>query len=682
MTTETTAVESEENKENIVEPAKNEEPTAEAVESMNNVFLLKERFEINFEEPLPNLDTNGAKAFAVKDHITPQRSLFALVCSNETSPRLSYLAYLKSIDAPNILKLIEYGIIRKDNNEEFMTLIYNMPSGPRVDDFEKDKEPVSPQTFEKLALSLLSACEVLKTFGITHRAIRINNIFYKDSSKKELVLGDCLASFPSFYQPIHYETIENMMCDPQSRGNGTYENDLYSCGVALLEIVTKRTFSSEASVVEQVKQKLKNTSYNTLVSGEKINSQIAVVLRSLLDDIPENRCTSLQLYNFYEGKTTSLLTTDTAEKSNRSLIINGEKCYTQKAAAINMLLYPDFGIEVIQSGKLLEWIKIGLENEKLYNKLEKMISAEKDGNKNILLYKTCIALDYSLPLKTSEGFLFPAGLAKCIFFNKKRSVSLNYLQSLISSDIIKFWYQEQPYLRAPSNAGEFKSYISRNDIGYGFDRIMYDYDEDLPCISPLLGNSFVNNLSRLLKALNNYKGDYQTMPFDKNIIAYLRCKMGKKIDAIISDINANQDALKASGIIRLYATIQSKHGPAQLANLTQWLVVISKSLIHTYHNIKYQKYLEQELVKKSKNGKIMDIIEILENEEARNKDKTDFSEALKLANFLLSEKAKILSGDSKIENEARDLALRFSSILAVLTMLSAFVFTLIYWTIS
>ena len=78
----------------------------------------------------------------------------------------------------------------------------------------------------------------------------------------------------------------------------------------------------------------------------------------------------------------------------------------------------------------------------------------------------------------------------------------------------------------------------------------------------------------------------------------------------------------------------------------------------------------------------MEIIEILENEEARDKDKSDFSEALKLVNFLLSEKAKILSGDSKIENEARDLALRFSSILAVLTMLSAFVFTLIYWTIN
>ncbi len=659
-----------------------EEKEEQVSELVKNVFLLKERFEIDFQKPLPELSTNGAEAFEVNDNISPQRSLFALICSNETAPRLSYIAYLKSIDSPNILKLVEYGIVKKESGEEFMALVYNKPSGPRADEFEKNFDGLSPSKFESLALSLLSACDVLKTFGLTHRAIRTSNLFYKDSTRKELVLGDCLASFPSFHQPVHYETIENMLCEPQSRGNGTLENDLYACGVALLEIALNRKISSEASSVEQLKQKLKNTSFSYLISGEKIHSQISVVLRSLLDDLPENRCTYVQLHNFFEAKTTVLTSSDSIEKANRSLIINGEKCYTQKSVAVTMLLNPDFGIEVIQSGKLLEWIKVGLENEKLYNKAEKLISAEKENNKTNLLYKTCILLDYSLPLKTTDGFLFPGGLAKSIFYCKRKSIPLTDIQKLINSDIIKLWYQEQPYQRAPSNAGEFKSYMARNDLGYGFDRIMYDFDEDLPCISPILGKSFVNSLSRLLKSLNNYQGDYQNLPFDKNIVAYLRCKMGKKIDGIITDLNANQDVLKISAILRLYATIQNKHGPAQLSNLTQWLVIISKPIIHSFHNIKYQKYLEQELIKVSKAGKIIDIVEILENEEARNKDRSDFSEALKLTNFLLNEKSKILSGDSKIEEEARDLAFRFSSILAVLTMLSAFVFTIIYWTVS
>lgn len=657
-----------------------EQPAEDFVENSLNSILLKDRFEICLDKPLPDLDSNGAKAFEVKDNINPQRNLYALICGKDLSSRLSYLPYMKSIDSPFILKLVEYGIVAVEKNEETMALIYKKPTGPRADNFNEAAPKLSPETFKSLAVSILSACDVLKTFGLTHRAIRLNNLFFKDSSRTELVLGDCLATFPSYYQPLVYETVENTLCEPQSRGNGTPEQDLYSAGVALLSLVLGKEVSSEMSAAEQIRQKLKTSSFSFLSANEKIHSQMGVVLRSLLDDNPENRCDYNHLINYYEGKTTSFSTPDTFDRSTRALIINGEKCYTRKNAALTMLANPDFGIEVIQSGKLLDWVKNGLENEKLYAKIEKLISSDKENpDKNSLLAKICILLDCSLPLKTADGYIFPSGLAKTIFYNKKNGLSLNHLQTLIMSDAIKLWYQEQPSLRAPTNAGEFKLYLSRNDFGYGFDRIMYDVDEDLPCVSPLLGETLVNSVARLLKALDNYKGDYQNLPFDKSIIAYLRCKMGKKIDGVLTDINANQDALKIGAIIRLYATIQNKNGPAMLPNLTQWLVSISKPLIQSFHNIKYQKYLEQELLQISKNGKIIEIVEILDNEEARTKDKAEFSEALKAVSFLLTEKNKILSGDSKIEEEARDLALRFTSILAVLTMLSTFVFSLIYW---
>lgn len=646
-------------------------------------FLLKERFEIRFDQPLPDFNSNGALAYEVKDNINPQRNLFALVCGDETSPRLSYLPYMKSIDSPNILKLVEYGILTTTNERETMALIYNKPTGGRADVFEEDAAKLPPETFKSLALSLLSACDVLKTFGLTHRAIRLNNLYYKDPSHTELVLGDCLAAFPAMYQPMAYETVENMLCPPQSRGNGSVENDLYAAGVALLGLALNHDIFSDLSTGEQIRQKMKNGSFIFLSGNEKIHNQIAVVLRALLDDNPENRCDYAHLYNYYDGKTAGFTATDNFDRSTRALTVNGEKNYTRKNAALSMLANPDFGIEVIQSGKLLEWVKNGLENEKLYTKIEKQIAAEKENpDKSLLLARICIYLDCSIPLKYGDSYLFPNGLAKTIFYNKKNNISMSSLQTLITTDIIKLWYQEQPSLRAPTNAGEFKLYISRNDYGYGFDRIMYDIDEDLPCISPLVGKTFVNSVSRLLKALDNFRGDYHTLPFDKNIIAYLRCKMGKKIDGILIDINANQDTLKLGAVIRLFANIQSKNGPAQLINLTQWLANISKPLIQSYHNIKYQKYLEQELLQLSKNGKIIEIVDILENDEARSRDKSDFSEALKNANFLLTEKAKILSGDTKIEDEARDLALRFSSILAVLTMLSAFVFSLIYWVIK
>ena len=655
--------------------------TPDLKQEIQDIIVLKERFEINMSQPLPQLDTNGAKAFEVVDKINPTRLLFALVCF-EGYPRLSYLPYMKSIDSPNILKLVEYGHISIKDADK-VVLIYNRPTGPRADEFINGTEKLSEEDFKTLVLSLLSACNELKTFGLTHRAIRLNNVFFKDKSRKELILGDCLASFPSFYQPLIYETVENILCPPQSRGNGCFEQDIYAAGVTLLGITLNHSIDSELSAFELLRQKLKNNSFSFLSNNEKIPNYASVILKIMLDDNPEVRCDYTAVVNFFEGKTLNLAQADSTTKSNKALIINGEKCYTRKNAALAILNNPDFGLEVIQSGKLLEWVKSGLENEKLHNKLSIIISTEKENpNKNLLLAKACIYLDSSLPLKCGDSFIFPEGIAKTIFYNKKNNLSLDPLQSLISSEIIRLWYQEQPRLRAPTNAGEFKLYITRNDYGYGFDRIMYDFDEDLPCISPLIGKSFVNNVSRLLNALNTNASNYNILPFDKNIIAYLRCKMGKKIDGILVDVNANQDAVKISAIIRLYANIQNKHGPAQLPNLTQWIINAAKPIIQSYHNIKYQKYLEQELFKISKTGKIIDIVNILENEEAKNKDRADFAEALKNVNFLMTEKNKILSGDSKIDEEARNLALRFCSILSVLTMLSTLVFSLIYWMIK
>ena len=155
--------------------------------------------------------------------------------------------------------------------------------------------------------------------------------------------------------------------------------------------------------------------------------------------------------------------------------------------------------------------------------------------------------------------------------------------------------------------------------------------------------------------------------------------MGKKIDGILTDINAHQDALQISAVLRLYATIQNKNGPVQVINLAQWLVNFSKPIIQSYHNIKYQKYLEHELVKIAKNGKLIELHNILEDEDARQKDRSDYSDILKKINLLVSERNRILSGNTKLDEESRDLAMRFGVVLSVLTMLSSFVLSLLYW---
>lgn len=652
--------------------------------SGKQTFLVKERFEINFDSPLKWLDCNGALAYKVNDRIDPRRDLFALVCGNETAPRSSLLAYMKSIDHPNIIKLIEYGTITNPiKNNRTVALIYATPQGGKVmDALEEVNYKSNPNKFKSVIIGLISAAEALKGYGITHRAIRPSNIFFKNKEHSEVLVGDCIASFPAFYQPAVYETVESLMCMPAGRGNGTEKDDIYTIGTSCIAILQGHDPLADMSVPEIIRLKMKKGTYAALTAEEKVPNIYINILKGLTADDAAVRWNFIQTYNFMEGKANSFSAQILGEKPKRSLTINGEKCYTAQDVAYNFYLHPDEAWDLIKSGKLLEWIKNGLENDKIYNEIEKLIAqANEEESHDVLISKICILIDHNAPIHIKDISIFPDGSPKAIFYCLRNQIDISDFYDLFSTDLIRMWYLEQENLRSPSNASEFKIYINRKDIGYGLDRIMYDFDDDLPCVSPLIGDEYVNTAPRILKALDhnypNLKG--QILPYDKNIIAFLRCKLGKKIDGILLDLNSNKEDIQISAIIRLYTDMQNKYGPVQLINLGKWLASVSKPIIKSYHNLKLQKALERELLKVSKDGKLIDICKVLENSEAKQKDRDQFRAAEKEVASLLSEKNKLINGGYKLDEEAQELALKFAGILAVLTMITSFVFNLIYW---
>ena len=200
----------------------------------------------------------------------------------------------------------------------------------------------------------------------------------------------------------------------------------------------------------------------------------------------------------------------------------------------------------------------------------------------------------------------------------------------------------------------------------------------------MFGDEFVISVPQILKALDNTYAEkvVTTAPFDKIIIAYLRCKLGKKIDNILTEINSSKTTTQISGILHLYSDIQKKLGPAQLPHLAQWLINYSIPLIKSYHNVKYQKYLEHEIVRYAKDGRLMDVYGILENEEAHNNDLRQYVLAVKETNGLIALKTRLLNDSGKIEEETRETALRIGTIIAILVMTFSLIINLINWIVK
>ncbi len=646
--------------------------------------LLKERYDINFNAPLENLNSNGARAYKVSDRIDTRRELFALICNRETCPRSSLLPYVKSIDHPNIMKLVEYGIIRDPiQKSNCIALIYVLPQGGKVlDHLDELNLKVNHSRLKHIILGLISAAEALKGYGIIHRSIRPDNLFFRNKDCTEVIVGDCLASFPAYHQPAAYETIESLMAMPAGRGNGTEKNDIYAIGATCLSLLYGKELLSDLSVSEVIRLKMKKGSFNILSTEEKIPTSLVSVFKGLLADDNNARWNFIQTYNYLEGKTPYIASHNLQEKLKRSLTINGEKCSSAKEVAYALYLNPNDGWEIIKSGKLLEWVKNGLENDEIYSHIEKLVSqTDESSSHDMVISQICILLDHAAPIHIRDISVFPDGASKAIYYCMQHNINLNNFYDLFNSELIRNWYLEQPDLRTPMNLSELRININRKDIGYGLERIIYELDEDLPCLSPLLGEEYVNTGARVLKALDanylNIKGEIR--PYDKNIIAFLRCKLGKKIDGIILDLNANKEGMQISAIIRLYADMQKKYGPVQLINLGQWLSSISKPVIESYHNLKLQKKIEKDLAKVAKSGKIIEICQALEDPETKEKDTEMFRKVKKEIISLLSEKNKLLTQNGRIIEEAKENAIKFSSILAVMTMIASFTFNLMQW---
>ncbi len=675
--------------EEVRDYAENEqEQVQEAERDFDEKFLLKERYEIDFSNPMPWLDNNSGKAYAAVDRIDATKKLFALVCSNLTSPRLSILSFLKSTSIPHLMKLVEYGVV--DNpveKSQCMALIYTVPLGGKV--FVNGVSilgEISFETFKTTILGFLSLADTLKGHGITHRAIRCDNLYFKDSERTEIVLGDCAASFPAYHQPPAFETIENLYAAPEARGNGSEKDDFYAIGVTALSLISGKEPVTAASAAEVLYKKMKKSSFLALTEKQKISPAYVAVLKGLLSDSSDNRWGYSQVYNALEGKASSHPSLAAEEKPKRSLLIGGEKVYSPAEVVYALYSNIEEAYEIISGGKITEWVKNILDNDKLKTKVENILgqSAGAAPNKDLLVARTCVVICPSFPIRYKGMTFFPNGLPKAVFMAMKEQKNLSLFAEIFNTDLIKMWYQEQSNLRSPANASEFRSCINRRDIGYGLERVIYDFDDDLPCASPLLGKEFVDGPAPLLRAINNnYKdSDKDTMPYDRSIIAYLRSKIGKKVENIISDLNSSKEEIKASAILHLYSNIQNKHGPAILINLAKWTASISLPIVQIYHNRRYQKYLERELLKVYKKGRLFDIINLLENEDALYKDRTDYAAALSEANSLVLKKNKYLTEDEHLELSCRETAIKALSFISMFIMLASFAYNLTMWVLQ
>lgn len=603
--------------------------------------LVKDRYEIDPAKPLPELDSPQALAYHCEDRRGAGRSLFALVCRADLPVRLGAMRALKGVQAQGLLQLVEFSPIDwKPVGRRVMAVVYERPAGGRVLPKAGARIDAIPeiQFAKKIIKPLMMAIQEISQRGVVHRAIRLDNMFWFDSTKERIVLGDCTTSPPGYDNSPVYEPLGMGMANPEGRGQGFVKDDLYALGVAFLGLLSGRDPNRGWTSDEIIRAKLAQSSYAALATEARVPLNVIEVLRGLLIDDYHDRWDLENLDLWLNGRRLNPIQPKPAKRAQRPFKFGGEDFFTAHELAHSLAEKWDDAAEPIIDGRLEIWLRRGLEHNALADavalavRLGQAVQGEPRLVSDFTVAHVLALLDPDAPLRyrdvrvTLDGF----GAALAVTMMNKRPIR-PYVE-ILARNLPKKWIDAQgtynPELGHFENQfNDLTANLQTQMIGWGIERCLYELNEHLHCQSPIIEEELVSNIRELLPALDRVAAriDPASKPVDRHIAAFIGVKWERDTKVQFRAINDPNAERRTLGMVSLLAILQWRLGPPALYGLSGWMGAQMIPIIESYHGRSRRRELEREVPRLISKGSLPELYNALDNQEERQKDNEGFA---------------------------------------------------------
>lgn len=603
--------------------------------------VLRDRFTIRSNQPIRDLSTPNADAFVAEDKRDANRSLYALICRAALPPRVGTMRSLKACASPGLVNLVEWGpMIWPPAGRQCMTVIYERPIGGRLMDSMRgpvrriDEYEINAKLIEPMA----TAIKEMSQRGITHRSIRPTNLFIMDQAGERLALGDCVSGPPAFTQPVVFEPIESGMSHPTARGSGTYSDDLYSLGVTILFALLGRNPVAHLDDATILKNKIKFGSYGTLVGDERLPLHMIELLKGLLSDDPDTRWDSESLDLWAQGRRLSPVAARMEKRAARGFPFQGEEFFNCRELAVAMAKNWEAAIPPVLEGKLELWIRRAFEDKERAQVVADVVhmalgGGDKKVAADLMLCKVLIFLDPTAPIRYKGFSTMPDGFGTALASVVGQREDPRLLVEMILREVPKLWFEARK-VYMPDNSlmegsfRELKSYLAQTGIGFGLERCLYEMNDALPCQSPILNDEYAVELKELMPALNasaSKRSDPKQLPVDRHIAAFMGARARSDIDRNLLLMSDPDPVKSLMALLNLFAVFQYRLGPESLPNLASWVGGLLGPILNSFHSHEKRHELEKEIPRLVRRGSLVEIYNLLDNPEAKEKDRIGFA---------------------------------------------------------
>ncbi len=661
-------------------------------------LVIKDRYHILVEKRLPHLDNpGGAEAYAVGRITGEGPALFALVCKEHHFLRTEALQNFSRLQNAKCLVPIESAVCPWPlDGLRHPIMIFEQPRGPKLGDTAGG--PFQPWREDQVRDILLSS--VIPLLGemedryLTHRGIRLENVFFGDLTQSDVVLGEALSGPPAYWQPAVYETIESAMANPGGRGEGSPADDIYALGVLILMLLNGGNPLAHLSDDEIIESKIERGSYATLVAQIRLSLHMVELLRGLICDNPDERWTADDVRLWLNGRHLSPKQPILPRKAQRGFTFLDSVYYSAEGLAFALARNWSLAREVVLRGQVEVWVRRSLADDEkadMILRATQSVGAGADGEANgdRALAQVLIALHPRAPIRLRHFSARIDGVFRALAVTYDDLASQAHFLEVIKGKLWQSWIEFQKVSRPEHNSykrdfGTAVRRLTQNRPGYGLERVLYEFNSGLPCLSPMIGGNFVGDVKSLMVTLDRMapSDPDDKMPIDTHIVAMLAAHHTGMPEAILRGLGERHDeATYRLDMLRLLCEGQRAFGPAHLPALTRWFSDLCTPVLESYRSRETRERLAREMQAEIETGSLNGLFYLIDDYNTRLRDNTGFDQAQALFLRCAREAAWIRAGGltepAYVKKLARPIAATVSAVGASLSLL---VMTLLYVT--
>lgn len=634
---------------------------------------LAERYVISPGTALPEFDSPSARAVAATDSRGGTRSLLALAAPRHLGLREEVLGAARRIERSHVMRAVEWGVVDWPSPDGTRlrqpVVVVERPGGGRLVPPGKDRiEPLGEDALVRRVLRpLVNALRDVHGVGITHRAVRPDNLFWRDGGAAEAVLGEGWVAPPAFAQPVLFESISSGMASPAARGPGKPADDLYALGATLAALLSGELVNAQLDDHAIIAAKINQGSFVTLAGNLRLSTSMAEVLRGLLADDPDERWNVDDLDLWFDGRRLSPKAPNLPTQAARPLTFGETNYLTRQGLAHGLVPRWAQAIPFVAEVGLGVWLKRSLGEEKRSVLAIQALSGGGESGRSgadYQLARVLMILDPSAPVRYRDIALHVDGLGTLLADNQEKPTVIQQIAQVVTQKLPAIWAELQEDQRGENGqvrkANDMMNYfLGKSMPGFGIERCLYESNPGLPCRSPLIDADYVTRLQDLLHFLDRAaeRGGPGVNLLDRHVAAFIGARLGSSADTDLVRLGtAEQLSERCIALLRVFAMVQAVALLYELPHLGAWVAQQLKPLVDSFHHRPFKEALAKEIGPLCYRGDFAGLVRVVENDSLRQRDRSGFDAARRRFATLREEAEWIRGGGLTATQRVLELA--------------------------